>query len=256
LGNTKVILDCLPETNWFKMTEKKFFPDPAKRGDNEVVDIFLHSQDRAYTVGEIYQWLGDCGLKLVDFAEGQIHYRPEFYIKDPAVLGRVKQLPVPKQQAITELLVGSIRKHVFYASANINTVADPRDFDNVPCFHELAPAKEFYHMAENKPQGSAITLGLFDGSSVNFVLGSFAKYFFQYIDGMRTIGECIEMIRAESEFSANRPSREAIVSEYMSMYELLNMTGLLTLRHKSVKPFKTFEKLHIPVNLRHDGDDL
>ena len=90
-------------------------------------------------------------------------------------------------------------------------------------------------------------LGLFDGSSVNFVLGSFAKYFFKYIDGVRTIGQCIEMIVAEGEFSANRPSRDAIVGEFMSMYELLNMTGLLVLRHKSVEPFKTFEKLGIPV---------
>ena len=167
--------------------------------------------------------------------------------KRPALLGRIRQLPVPKQQAITELLTGSIRKHVFYASPNANTVADPRDFDNVPCFHELAPPEKFCHMARHKPPGSAIILGLLDGSSVNFVLGSLAKYFFEYIDCNRTIAECIEMIRTQSEFSQNTPSTEAIVSEFMSMYELLNMTGLLVLRHKSVKPFKTFERLHIPV---------
>ena len=240
--NTKVILDSLPETNWFKMTEKRFFPNPADRNDSEIVDTLLHSQDRAYTVPQIYEWLSNCGLNLVDFVGGQIFYRPDFYINDPSILARIRQLPLPKQQAISELIVGNIKKHTFYTSPNVNTVADFGDLDNVPCFLELTPIADFYRIAESKPAGSTVALSLPEGNTVNFVIGHFAKYFFKYIDGTRTIGECIEMINAQEVFQQGRLGANVVLKEFMKMYELFNMMGFVVLRHKSIKPFKTFWK--------------
>ena len=38
-----------------------------EHGDAGLYDMFLHSQDRPYTVPEIYEWLDDAGLRLLNF---------------------------------------------------------------------------------------------------------------------------------------------------------------------------------------------
>ena len=246
LQNTRTVLDSLPDTNWYKMTEHSFFPDSTAINDTELFDIFLHSQDTAYTVPRLYQWLADCDLNLIDFVEGRMYYNPDFHIKDPALTETIRKLPLPKQQAIAELIAGHIKKHVFYASPNLNTVADPHDFDNVPCLFERTPAKEFHRKIADKPPGSTIKLNLFDRTSVSLVLGSFAKFFFRPIDSRRTIAQCIDMIHNDPQLSQNKPTKKEITEEFVKMFKLLNTTGFLALRHKSVKPFNTFKKLNMP----------
>ncbi len=66
--NTKAAVKCLPPTNWFKKAEAQF--PKWNENDIEVYDLFLHSQDRAYTVPQLYEWVEGCGLRLVDSATG------------------------------------------------------------------------------------------------------------------------------------------------------------------------------------------
>ena len=49
IANTKAMLADLPATNWFKRGEE-LFSDHVRFGDVGVYDLFLHEQDRAYSV--------------------------------------------------------------------------------------------------------------------------------------------------------------------------------------------------------------
>ncbi|MEO7886748.1 MAG: class I SAM-dependent methyltransferase, partial [Polaromonas sp.] len=57
IANTRDILASLPPSNWFKRSED--LHHDHKMGDSGIYDLLLHSQDRAYSVGELFDWLGD-----------------------------------------------------------------------------------------------------------------------------------------------------------------------------------------------------
>ena len=66
LENYKKIYPLLPGNNWFKKSEM-LGPDHLFTGDNGVVDLLLHHQDRAYTIPELYQWVEEEDLNIVEF---------------------------------------------------------------------------------------------------------------------------------------------------------------------------------------------
>ena len=67
----------------------------------------------SYTVGELYDWLDSCGLEMNGFTnfnasmDEKIQYRPELYIKDENLLDKVMNFPLPKRQAVAELVSSS-----------------------------------------------------------------------------------------------------------------------------------------------------
>jgi len=58
LANAKEVLASAPPTNWFLRGDDLFI-DHKVWGDAGIYDLLLHSQDRAYTVGELYDWITD-----------------------------------------------------------------------------------------------------------------------------------------------------------------------------------------------------
>lgn len=60
----KAVLAALPRTNWFLRGED-LIGDHRTGADAGIYDLLLHSQDRAYTVPQLYEWFEDrCGLHL------------------------------------------------------------------------------------------------------------------------------------------------------------------------------------------------
>ncbi|MGH8848770.1 MAG: hypothetical protein ACREXQ_16220, partial [Polaromonas sp.] len=57
IANTRDLLASLPPSNWFMRGED--LHHDHKAGDAGIYDLLLHSQDRSYTVGELFDWLGD-----------------------------------------------------------------------------------------------------------------------------------------------------------------------------------------------------
>src|SRR5215831_13916479 len=72
LTRTKEILAALPRGNWFKRGEELY--SDHQRGDAGTYDLLLHSRDRAYTVGELYDWIEDGNglhMTLTDVQRGR-----------------------------------------------------------------------------------------------------------------------------------------------------------------------------------------
>src|SRR5690606_35040146 len=91
-------------------------------------DLFLHSQDRPYTVPDVYDMLEKQGLNLVTFTEGSTAhlpaqdvqgpgiYDPAAYIRDAALREQVRALSKREQHTIAELMHGQMIRHTFYAA--------------------------------------------------------------------------------------------------------------------------------------------
>ncbi|MBW8039415.1 MAG: class I SAM-dependent methyltransferase [Planctomycetes bacterium] len=272
IENTKAVLECLPETNWFKKAELSFFKPnknfkdmknakliygTSKNSDVEIYDLFLHSQDKPFTVLEVYELVNNCGLNLVDFVETRAFYRPETFIKNPALLQRIKTFPIKYQQAIAELITGTIKKHVFYVSNQTSTIADPNDFDNIPLFYKPFSTSQLYDTAKDLPNGSTLEIGIEREGTAKIDLGKYTKYLLKYIDGYTSLKECFELIKKEKEFEQDKPTDREIYHDFRKIYDLFNLMDVMVLRHQSVPAFKmSYSDLQEPVTRKYNQEVL
>ena len=82
---------------------------------NEIVDLFLHQQDRAYTIPGLLDLLSQNDLKLQRFILGA-QYLPRYSgLVNSAFYTRITRLPLPEQWAITEAFRASTLMHFFIA---------------------------------------------------------------------------------------------------------------------------------------------
>jgi hypothetical protein len=90
--------------------QAKDFRNPAV-----LADALLHPQDRAYTVPQLYDWLGRCGVKFGRWFE-QAPYLPQCgAIARLPHAARLARLAPPLQHAAVELLRGTMTRHNFIA---------------------------------------------------------------------------------------------------------------------------------------------
>jgi hypothetical protein len=233
--NTKAILQNLPESNWFKKSEHLFHTD-LKFGDIGIYDLFLHSQDRAYTVLELHDFIESCGLHFIDYvSQTRLLYHPENFIDDQLLLEKIKKLDKKKQQAIAELLIGNIKKHLFYISNQNNTLADLNDLDNVPFLSSTVTAN-LSKIIEEKP-GQPVTLFQPNGIKVELQPKQYTHLIFKYLDGKRSLKNLFAKVREE--LHASHLSDPILLEDFKPIYHSLNTVELLLLRDKSVDAFKT-----------------
>ncbi len=135
IANTRLVLDKLPPTNWFRHNER-FLSDHTKLGDSGLVDLLLHEQDVAYGIDEVHALLASADLHLAEFSNVALRmsYRPEQYISDPVLLQKIAKLDRAAQQSVAELLVGAFRQHSFYATESADTRARLGELSDVPFF--------------------------------------------------------------------------------------------------------------------------
>ncbi len=112
IANTRQIIGALPKSSWFKRGEDLY--NDHRHGDAGLYDLLLHSQDRAYTVGELYEWLVDrhgLHIELTDVNAGRSAYLPAMLMgpRPPAVLESIRKMPERRQYEIAELLSGRIQ---------------------------------------------------------------------------------------------------------------------------------------------------
>lgn len=88
------------------------------RDDTEFYDLFLHSQDRAYSVPELYDWVNAAGgamLEPVGVGLPGNDYDPaSVWGRNPELMGLVKDLPLAEQAAVAELAGFEMHKHNFF----------------------------------------------------------------------------------------------------------------------------------------------
>jgi len=85
------------------------------RHPDALADALLHPLDRAYTVPELYAWLGCCGVSFGRWLE-QAPYLPQCgLIAKSAHAARLVSLPAPLQHAAVELFRGTMVRHSLIA---------------------------------------------------------------------------------------------------------------------------------------------
>lgn len=230
----KKVLSTLPPTNWF-MHSQHWFGD-LRSGDAALYDLLLHSQDRAYSIPELYAFMRQAGLVIVTFL-GHNACDPRPYLKDDALLERVEKLDAQTQYAIGELLAGTVKGHTFYAARAIVPPPEPNDLEMIPSLpvNFGNSYEDFYHMVKQSPKG------IFLKTQERTVVMSghpMLEYVLKYMDGKRTLKEIFA--KATAFDNAKRPELQ---QAFDLLYRALCPTQMLFLRHKGVPHYLTTREM-------------
>lgn len=211
-------------------------PPVGRMDDANIFDTYLHPQDVAYSVPELYEFIEGEGLHIAGFADfdlGQpvlrIEYDPATYIEDEELLAKVRRLSTKDQQAVAELMNGTISLHSLYASARTDTAASFAALDHVPYFYSdmaVDLARSFVH-------SPSTTLELRCKKSVHVNLSQGMRKFLAHVDARRTTGEILHLIaNADTPVAAND-----VFTRLLPEFKLLNSINVLFLRSETTMPF-------------------
>lgn len=238
ITNTKDVLASLPPSNWFARSSD--LHHDHKMGDAGIYDLLLHSQDRSYSVGELFDWLGDAPgghgyhLAFTDVQRGRSPYLPHMVLgtKPPAVLAALRQRSLREQYEMAELLGGNIITHSLYLTRGASRTAAYGDAAMVPFyFHEPltgAVAEQVFSTNRGQPfrlnhQHSGVSMLVNPGRYGAKLLG--------LIDGQRSFGEIFDLFRAGWQGQAAAPDNAALFADLAESYETLNALERLLLKH-------------------------
>ncbi|MBI1348520.1 methyltransferase [bacterium] len=225
----------LPVCNWYKRGAE-LFAQPARMSDSEVLDLFLHSQDRAYTVPQLYDFLASSGLHPAAWSsESRVWYQPQIAFRDPEVLARIQKLPRREQEAACEVFWGSITKHALWATPQPEAVAQWTDPDVVPTWTRSADLFNVRSaMLKTSNPEWCYSLEYSGGTKMQLriTLDDHTRRQVELMDGFRTV----ESIQGELATAFASKTAEQIQAECAEVFRLLNSNDLLVLRHKSVRP--------------------
>ena len=229
------LLANMPATNWFKRGED--LHSDHKVGDAGIYDLFLHSQDRAYTVPEIYEWLVDghgLYLHFTDVHRGTLPYDPKSLLHDEksALVQLISTVPLRERQAIAELLGGDLTRHLIYATRYSDCSADYGDLDCVPRIP----------WETNQPTGMDFASLITRHNGRRFILqhppsglrrvmdpNPLAAAIFRELDGLRSFREIFRRVRQDAVIRANPTTDEMLFQAFHPWFEALTSIERLAL---------------------------
>ena len=237
IAQAKEVLAALPEGNWYRRAGKLYGDNDTDAG---IYDSLLHSQDRAYTVTELFEWLVDghgMHIAFSDVQRGRFPYLPELTLGLDAqqTRARLPSMSVRARYAMSELLKGDITRHTFYLTRSAAAAAPYGDPDYVPFyFHEpLDPAGlEALFAPKNGP---TLLHHQFLGLKAAVDAGRYSGKVLRHIDGKRSFREIFELVRLDPACRGARPDDAAIFADFRATYELLNAIERVLLRHVSCR---------------------
>ena len=196
-----------------------------------LVDTFLHVQDRAYTVPELYQFIEGAGLSVVNFTNFgrvlRLEYEPDIYLADVALKARLAARPVHERQAIAELLHGHMFVHAVYAARPGREPASFLDPDMVPFFLS-APGAE---AAKRLRDRGSVTVQLSSRLEVAVAPSPRALACLALVDGVRPLAEIWREAATVLGEDADRIAAAAATD-----FDRFNAFNWLCLRHRSCPP--------------------
>ncbi|MGV2431961.1 MAG UNVERIFIED_CONTAM: class I SAM-dependent methyltransferase [Rickettsiaceae bacterium] len=242
--NGKTIINSLPETNWY-VRGKELLYDHLIYGDIGLYDMFLHKQDRAYSIPELYKFIEDAGLHFVDFfdANERLRLRIENYITDFSLLERIRAMDQSKQQAICEILIGTIIKHsVYLTKEKTSPKATLDDLNNIPYFYGVAGVPQLIcdHLKSNTmPVGSSITLTLnnvvLQNVNITIPISQFTHSIFHNMIGeTKSLREIFDAVKKELKQDIKD---EELIAECKNIFSPFFATSMMLLRDKSLARF-------------------
>ena len=194
------VLEILPESNWFRRGEK-MYDDVKTMKDAEILDLFLHKIDRAFSILELYELLQQNDLTLAEFLpRTRPFYDPKMAFTDAEVLERVRHLPHEQQQSCTELFWGTIKTHDFWASTVSDSMADFHDTENIPFFSrvaEITNAAESIrtHLEDHWSMKVELTGGI--ALHLELDLNPVSRGFVELVDNTQSVAEILNRLSTE-----------------------------------------------------------
>ena len=242
IAQTRDLLASLPPTNWFLRGQDLYHDHHL--GDAGLYDLLLHSQDRAYSVGELFDWLGNTadgarqghGKHLVfsDVQRGRAPYLPHMVLgrKPPQMLALLRDRPRRAQYEMAELMGGDIVTHSFYATAGAETVAPYGDPATIPFFCNEPLTGEVLAQVFGSNKGQPFVLRhQHSGVEVRVNPGRYGAQILRLIDGQRSFGEVFALFRAAWQGKAAAPDDATLWADFAESYDTLNALERLLLRH-------------------------
>lgn len=214
LDLAKRLLKQLPPTNWF--ARNPAVGDHLKVGDAGIYDLLLHSQDRAYTVPELAEFVRGAGLEITGFIEPW-RYQPESYLSDGSLLKRLDGLDQIGRARVAELIAGNHKTHVCYVVRRdkaAGAVAQPDDPKVLPMLRDGNGPE----LARGLKPGGAMTVSA-GGIEARFALPRRAGPILARIDGQRSLAWIFaDLAEAES----GRLDWPVFKEEFDRLYQAFN----------------------------------
>lgn len=237
IANAKQVLASLPKTNWFKRGEDLY--QDHRDGDAGLYDLLLHSRDRAYTVGELYDWIEEkhgLNLEFTSVYDGRSAYLPQMSSGPhiPSVLAGLTAYPQRKQYEIGELWSGKIITHDFYATPSAKTRAPYGEIDFVPFFfHEPVTGPELSKMFRQSHNRPFLLQHKHTGTELMVSPGKYISRVLFHIDGRKSFGEIFDLVRADDTLKGPPPDDAELFADFAPVYEIFNAIDRILLRHSS-----------------------
>lgn len=229
------LMATLPPPNWYKRGADLFSPVESV-SDSEVLDLFRHTQDRAYTVPQLYDFLDGAGLHLTEWSsESRIWYQPTVAFRDPALMNRVLALPRREREGACELFWGSIVKHALWATPKQDTITQWTDPEVVPTWTRTG---DLFGIRKSLVEATSpdwcFNMQCTGGTKIQVRINAddVTRKLIDLTDGYRTVDSIVAQV--VKEFPERSPDQ--LRTESADVFRLLNSHDLLVLRHRSV-PF-------------------
>ena len=175
----------LPPTAWANRNPQ-LAGDHANLDDTEFYDRYLHSQDRAYTVGQLYEMARGCGLEVTALVTPG-RYDPLSYLPDEELAEQAKMLSPAQAAELAELMDGEMAMHSFYLRPRRDVPQSPIG----PGLAEAIPAlrhQDGAELAVKLPLGTALSRN-YGGREINFEMLATSSAIIALIDGRRNLRE-------------------------------------------------------------------
>ena len=238
ISNTRDLLASLPASNWFMRSED--LQHDHKLGDAGLYDLLLHSQDRSYSVGELFDWLGDSAtghdlhLTFSDVQRGRSPYLPHMVLgsKPPAMLAALRALPRRQQYEMAELMIGNLITHSLYVTRDASCNAAYGDAQYVPFFfHEPLTGEQAAQVFSSNRGQPFMLRHQHSGVSVTVNPGKYGPQILRLIDGLKSFSEIFDQFRADWRGKAEAPDNSVLFADFRESFETLNALERLLLKH-------------------------
>lgn len=235
IKDTRTLLSRLPQSNWFQHNFKSF--GDLTFGDIGIYDLFLHSQDRAYTIPELYEYVERQGLKIVRFLEPHL-YDLTCYIEDQTLLNKINGKDEKTRIAIGELLSGLAAKHTFYVSKTPREFPSVEHVNMVPCLPVEKDPITYKKLYEGAKEAQNALMFKLPNKKVIVPKSDELVACFKYMDGRLSLKEIYQKAAALSNFK-----HDALRKAFNHCYNLLEGTEIMFLRHKDVPYYHTIKEM-------------
>lgn len=241
IANTRDLLASLPPSNWFKRSEDLHHDHQA--GDAGIYDLLLHSQDRSYSVGELFDWLGHDAagtgghglhLEFTDVQRGRSPYLPHMVLgsQPPAMAGELRKMPRRRQYEMAELMIGNLITHSLYVTRDASCTAPYGNAEYVPFFFHEPLTGDVAAQVFSSNRGQPFLLRhQHSGVSVMVNPGRYGPQLLRLIDGQRTFGEIFDQFRADWRGQAAAPDNATLFADFSESFDVLNALDRLLLKH-------------------------